>query len=236
MRPMAPVFEQALEQVFSRWTLLNLAVDQGWGGRETRQKRQRLFEETIEYLDTAAKKRRPPKWDNKDDVQNFADWLYEKLVEYFYAEADDQSDEEVASICLRLHNTCMAGDFTFAEEVIKKIQPTAPTDLAQCKGLDGIEYLSEEDALAARMDGMDLDGDSNNEAEDDRMEDGESPSGFTTSSGYKAVSLCNDHGSGATIVTDQAEERPRKEPEPPVVDEDGFTTVQSGKRGKRRMA
>ncbi|OEH74215.1 hypothetical protein cyc_05210 [Cyclospora cayetanensis] len=41
------VFKRAVASVLAQWTLLNLAVEQGWGGRESYKKRQLLYEDLV---------------------------------------------------------------------------------------------------------------------------------------------------------------------------------------------
>ena len=45
-----PAFEQGVELVLSRWTALQLALDQQWGGANTAEKAQQVFEELLDWF------------------------------------------------------------------------------------------------------------------------------------------------------------------------------------------
>jgi pre-rRNA-processing protein TSR2 len=217
----APVYDEALSKVFANWTLLNIAVDQGWGGRNSREKRFQLQAEIAEYLAAGARKKRPPSHENVDDVQAFADFIFERVGSHFSCEADDGSDTDVATVCLRLFNTCRAGDTSFAQDFLSSC-PSAPADVSKCKGIDMREYATEEDEMMDKMQGMDLDSGMRDPAaiaedddEDDDMEedDDQRPHGVT------------DNG-----VQDVSAETQRQRREEPEVDEDGFVSVVKGHR------
>merc|ERR1719456_883901 len=84
-----------------------------------------------------------------------ADFLFDKVLEEFHCEAEDQSPEEVARMVLRLNRTLKAGDVSFANEVLghRGVQDLEKS----CRGLERIEYASPEDALAAGFEDMDID-------------------------------------------------------------------------------
>merc|ERR1711924_268500 len=99
-----------------------------------------LQAEVVERLDEGSRRRRPPSWQNEDDVQDLADLLPGRVFQLFHAEADDGSCEEVASICLRLHGTCRDGDLSFAQDFM---QVCRAADLSKCQGREIIEYATE---------------------------------------------------------------------------------------------
>eukprot|EP00929_Paragymnodinium_shiwhaense_P114634 TRINITY_DN83096_c0_g1_i1.p1 TRINITY_DN83096_c0_g1~~TRINITY_DN83096_c0_g1_i1.p1 ORF type:complete len:243 (-),score=58.06 TRINITY_DN83096_c0_g1_i1:99-827(-) len=207
------LFHDALEQVFARWTLVNLALEQGWGGRDTRQKLLMFKEELVQVLVAGGRKRRPPVHTNVDDVQFLCDFIYERLFSYFNCEADDESDKEVATVSLRLFNTCRAGDPSYAQEVIQLCKGVS-VNLAKSQGVDKREYATVEDELLDKMNGMELD------------------------EGYASGSIsdsdnenCNMDGGDGGLAQPAA---PVKQAPPePEVDEDGFTSVVKGGRRRR---
>mmetsp|Transcript_104816 Transcript_104816/g.224017 ORF Transcript_104816/g.224017 Transcript_104816/m.224017 type:complete len:239 (-) Transcript_104816:86-802(-) len=234
------IFEEAITRVFSRWTLLALAVDQGWGGRDSVAKARQLQEEVVNQLHAAAGRKRPPSHDNASDVEALSAYLVQRLDELFNCEADDSSDTEVATICLRLFATCRTGDTSFAQQFLQATANQAP-NLSQCQGVEKIEYATEEDELLDGLNGMDLDhGDhiSEGNESDDGMEAavaaaleasesqpppqifGPDPSA-TDAGGYPAAAAA-------------APARPVKAAPPePVVDDDGFEMVPKGGRRMR---
>ncbi|CAK0888767.1 unnamed protein product [Prorocentrum cordatum] len=161
---MEALFEQAMEKIFSRWTLLNLAVEQGWGGRESRAKRDQLQAEIVERLQLGSRKKRPPAHTNVDDVSELASFIYGRLDELFNVEADDDSDKEVAAVCLQLFTSCKAGDASFAQQLLHVCSQLAPADLSACKGTEHIEYATDEDLLLDQMQGMEIDADCGDDA------------------------------------------------------------------------
>mmetsp|Transcript_60929 Transcript_60929/g.108226 ORF Transcript_60929/g.108226 Transcript_60929/m.108226 type:complete len:222 (-) Transcript_60929:62-727(-) len=214
-------FNEAIEKVFARWTTLALAVEQGWGGRDSRAKAQQLKAEIIEHLANGSRKKRPPTHENIDDVEDLAHLLYLRIDELFNAEADDGSSQEVAGLCLRLFNTCKAGDTSFAEQLLQACQAAPPADLSKCQGMDRVQYATDEDQLLDQMEGMELEeGSSESGDEDvntvDMVEEGTSALNLPGSSGYQ-----------------DAPQEPKAAPPEPEVDEDGFTSVVKGKRRPR---
>lgn len=225
-----PVFEQAMEQVFSKWTLLALAVDQGWGGRDSRQKRQQLSGEVLERLMHGAKRRRPMTHENEDDVQDLADFIYERLVQLFHCETEDNSDEEVAYVCLKLFATCSRGDVSFAQEILAQTA-AASVDVSKSKGVDCIQYATEEDRLVDTMDCMDIDegGEGSTDGEDAMEEGKEAKVPVAMACGLGAASIAPAAASGPEVAGPPAS-GPKHEP--PAVDEEGFMTVT--RHGRRR--
>jgi len=224
-----PVFDEAIRRVFSNWTLLRLAVDQGWGGRNSNQKANQLQLEIVERLAEGARRKRVPSYTNESDVQDLADYIFRRLDELFNTEADDGSEEEIAAICLRLHNTCSQGDMSFAQTFVEKC-PQNGTDISKCQGVDGIQYATEEDQLLDQMQGMDLDDELNeaDEVDDDSMDDGtpDLPQQSCVPDQRK------NHESAGPDTGNSNVQAPRRVE--PVVDDDGFTSVVKGGRRKPR--
>jgi len=244
---MESVFDEAMNQIFDKWTILALAVEHGWGGRNSREKRNQLQAEVVDYLVAGSKKRRPPSHEDVGDVEALATHLYSRLDELFNLEADDGSDMEVAGLCLRLFNTCHAGDFSFAQQFLEAI-PKTQVNVSQCKGVDVTEYATEEDRLLDQMQGKDIDsgGDSGPEGEpDEALEQAPAPQ----DDGHPAPAVeqtqqCSAQQEGhipEEVAQEGAESREadeqrdkRRDPLPePVVDEDGFTSVVKGRRRPR---
>lgn len=235
----APVFEEALEKVFTNWTLLALAVDQGWGGRESRAKRQQLQLEVSERLKVGAARKRPPSWQNEDDVQELADYLYNRVLQMFSADTEDESDLEVARLCLRLHSSCSRdGDVTFAQEFM---QLCRAADLSKCNGVDRIEYATEadltpedpsyqQDLMVHRFESMEIDGEAGS-GSDDSMDDEDGSKGEVKTAMGKGRGY--DNGPLPVIAETEAAAPAKPAPVEPIVDEDGFTSVAKGCRRPR---
>ncbi|CAE7228021.1 tsr2 [Symbiodinium natans] len=210
-------FREAVDIVFQRWTTLALAMDQGWGGRDSHAKGRQLQAEVIEYLANASRKKRPPSWENPGDVEDLSHFLYMRIDELFNTETDDGSCAEVAALCLRLFSTCHAGDGAFADQVLQTCRTQAPQDLSKSQGSQRIEYATEEDELLDKVDGMEIEDDSEDPEDSDiQAEDAE---GILLPG---SESTHNGKGYGTS----------KKDIEP-VVDDDGFTAVVKGRRRPR---
>eukprot|EP00439_Symbiodinium_sp_Y106_P034532 s3844_g4.t1 len=208
-------FHEAVDSVFKKWTTLALATDQGWGGRDSHAKGRQLQGDMIEYLANASRKKNPPSWQNPGDVQDLAYFLYLRMDELFNTETDDGSDREVATLCLRLWNTCHSGDASFADEVLQACRTQAPQDLSKSQGSERIEYATEEDELLDKLEGMEVE--EGDEGSDIEVQEAEN----VLEIGDDALSRGKGYGTSKP-----------KEVEP-VVDEDGFTAVVKGRRRPR---
>eukprot|EP00747_Dinoflagellata_sp_TGD_P166584 gnl/TRDRNA2_/TRDRNA2_189589_c0_seq1.p1 gnl/TRDRNA2_/TRDRNA2_189589_c0~~gnl/TRDRNA2_/TRDRNA2_189589_c0_seq1.p1 ORF type:complete len:275 (+),score=67.23 gnl/TRDRNA2_/TRDRNA2_189589_c0_seq1:84-827(+) len=236
------VFGEALERIFSNWTLLALAVEQNWAGRDTRARRQQLFTEIGQHLAAGAARRRPPSHENEDDVQDFADLLYQRLVALFYVEAEDDSEEEVARLILQVFNACRTGDEAFMQQFLQRYS-AAGQDLSRCQGVDVTQYATEEEKELAGIGGGDDDGmmgiDEGDEgsSSDDDLKAGGAGAGTGAAGGYPLYSSASSMEALAASIAAQAQQAPAQAParpprEEPVVDDDGFTMVPA--RGRRR--
>eukprot|EP00887_Chlorella_sp_A99_P002522 scaffold6.g2522.t1 len=76
-----PVFEEGCAIVFSRWTALQLGVDNEWGGPDSRKKAQQALEEVINWFYT----------DKGQDMNDLEDFLDEVLQMDFNIQAEDGS-------------------------------------------------------------------------------------------------------------------------------------------------
>eukprot|EP00931_Biecheleriopsis_adriatica_P120512 TRINITY_DN95640_c0_g1_i1.p1 TRINITY_DN95640_c0_g1~~TRINITY_DN95640_c0_g1_i1.p1 ORF type:complete len:239 (-),score=77.98 TRINITY_DN95640_c0_g1_i1:171-887(-) len=232
-------FEEAISAVFGRWTTLQLAMEQGWGGRESRQKGKQLQAELLDYLANASRKKRPPSHENSGDVDDLAHLLYQRIDELFNTETDDGSVMEVAGLCLRLLTTCQAGDTSFAEQVLQACQAAPAVDLSKCQGQEKIEYATEEDELLDQMDGMDLDedgsedeGDGDGMAEEAPANAAAPPAAATLLFGAGMSGLPGGNSAGYASP-EAAPAKPKQQLPEPEVDEDGFTSIVKGRRRPR---
>jgi len=241
MANIGAIFDEALEKIFSNWTILALAVDQGWGGRDSRAKRQQLKDEVVARLTEGGRRKRPPSHQNEDDVNDLAEFLFQRVLQLFSCEADDGSDEEVASVCLKLFNTCREGDVSFAQQFLETCRGA---DLAKCHGVEQIQYATEEDQLIDGLQGMDIDmGDEHGDASEDDEEamDQEADSASGKGKGPGTAMPAPSASMQGGYPTDNfppeapaaAPEVQRKEREEPTVDEDGFVSVVKGRRRPR---
>ncbi|UKK01324.2 rRNA accumulation- protein [Theileria orientalis] len=114
------VFCKACEKVFDCWTALNLAVENNWGGDDSLSKKELLVRNVIEFCLKAKEL-------YSDEIE---DILIVKLDEYFSVNLEDGSEVEIASILVKLHETCSNNDFSYANELIANLQKSSNPSVA----------------------------------------------------------------------------------------------------------
>ena len=112
----AEIFANAVRAIFSRWTLLRLAVDQGWADGDEAQKADALVTRVLEMV--APSVRRVP------DESEIADVLHESIEGTFNAQAEDGSVEEISRTILRLRAECSEGNVANALVYVQQQAPS----------------------------------------------------------------------------------------------------------------
>lgn len=123
--------------VFSRWSTLQMAVQNEWGGPDSKEKYEWLIDETIDLFS-----KRGPKID-LDDLLDLFDGVFDAEFEMI---ADDGSVEEVSSVLLDLFNECIYGKTTLLER-LKSLNP--PPTIIPChleNQESGDDSISEQDS------------------------------------------------------------------------------------------
>ncbi|UKJ88955.2 rRNA accumulation- protein [Theileria orientalis] len=104
----------------SHMTALNLAVDNNWGGDDSLSKKELLVRNVIDFCLKAKEL-------YADEIE---DMLIVKLDEYFSVNLEDGSEVEIASILVKLHQTCSNNDFSFANDLIANLQKSSDPSVA----------------------------------------------------------------------------------------------------------
>ncbi|RAL48536.1 hypothetical protein DM860_005960 [Cuscuta australis] len=104
LTPVAAVqFQEGIFLVLSRWTSLQMAVAEEWGGPTSRKKSEdlvvRIFSMFAQSKETL-------------HVNDLEDFLDEFMVSNFSAELEDGSIEEVAEKLMIMHGECAEGNFS----------------------------------------------------------------------------------------------------------------------------
>ena len=110
------IFTNAVRAIFSRWTLLRLAVDQGWADGDEAQKADALVTRVLEMV--APSVRRVP------DESEIADVLHDSIEGTFNAQAEDGSVEEISRTILRLRAECSEGNVANALAYVQQQAPS----------------------------------------------------------------------------------------------------------------
>ncbi|KAJ6841294.1 pre-rRNA-processing protein TSR2 [Iris pallida] len=106
-------FSEGIALVLSRWTALQMAVENGWGGRESRQKSSNLADSVLSWFSQSSDAL------YIDDLENFLD---EEMAVSFNTEIEDGSVEEVAEQLMVMHEGCLEGNY----ESIEKLRNLLP--------------------------------------------------------------------------------------------------------------
>lgn len=100
---------EGITLLFSRWTAVQMAVENGWGGPDSRCKEAKFAAEVHTWFAAA-----DPKVLYIDDLEEL---LRDRLVVFFRTEADDGSVAEVAEKLMVMHEECLAGNFSSVERL-----------------------------------------------------------------------------------------------------------------------
>ena len=135
MIPSPSVYETAVRAVFSRWTLLRLAVDQGWHDGDGAAVAEDLLERLLALLLSDKKV-------YQDEVE---DLLFDTIESKFNALAEDGSVEEIATLVLKLRGECALGDLVHAQDIISKAQVFQPPPCVDGGGNSGDDMSDDDD-------------------------------------------------------------------------------------------
>ncbi|KAL6897315.1 hypothetical protein ACP4OV_007011 [Aristida adscensionis] len=94
--------------VFGRWTALQMAVENQWGGRDSRAKADQLGESILSWF---CHSKGPHYYDD------LVDMMYDTISESFNADFEDGSVEEVAEQLLIMHEECMQSNYSSIEKL-----------------------------------------------------------------------------------------------------------------------
>ncbi|KAK9062988.1 hypothetical protein SSX86_016858 [Deinandra increscens subsp. villosa] len=105
---------EGIDLLLGRWSALQMAIQNEWGGRDTRQKAQQLSVDVYHWLI------RPAEALYVDDLENLLDDFMLSLN----TEIDDGSIEEISDNLMIMHEECLEGNFASIERLRQSI-PTA---------------------------------------------------------------------------------------------------------------
>ena len=201
----APAFCEGLQGILNRWTALQLAILNEWGGAESIQKGIQMNEELQHWF----LKRKAGKY-----AEDLEELLIEILGDDFCVLCEDGSPREVAKIACDMYEQVANGDYNLARDICSKPLPREHLEL--CK-------KEEED----RRWTMGASANRNDDSSEDISEDGEPMDADELADGLTNFSMKND-----PEVDDMTTGGRRGQPEP---DDDGWCTVpKRGGAGRER--
>uniref|UniRef100_A0A7S4BXI1 Pre-rRNA-processing protein TSR2 homolog n=1 Tax=Chrysotila carterae TaxID=13221 RepID=A0A7S4BXI1_CHRCT len=107
----AETFALAIRGVFASWSALGLAVENEWGGRESREKALALMERITSGLLSSEHV-------YVDDIESVLD---QALLDDFNVEAEDESPRQVAEVLCKLHTEARAGVDETARALLERL-------------------------------------------------------------------------------------------------------------------
>lgn len=141
-----PVFEEGAALIFTRWTALQLGVQNEWGGSKSVQKAQELLQDVIQWFYTT-----------KDhEMCDLQDMLDEALQLDFNIQAEDDSPYQVARLLVNMHNQVAAGDFSYVQQMREAAaQQAAAAAAAASQRVANGEPGADEDSSSEDEEGSD---------------------------------------------------------------------------------
>ncbi|CAL9111876.1 pre-rRNA-processing protein TSR2-like [Musa acuminata AAA Group] len=136
------VLGEGISLVFSRWTALQMAVENAWGGKDSRSNSEELASTILSWFSQS----KGPLY--IDDLENL---LEENMEALFNTEIEDGSIEEVAEELMIMHEACLEGNY----ESIEKLRRSGPvvSAVSQSKRVvdDNSEYESSDEEASEMM-------------------------------------------------------------------------------------
>jgi pre-rRNA-processing protein TSR2 len=104
----AAALGEGIRLVFGRWTALQMAVENQWGGRDSRAKADQFGESIHSWFCRS----RGPHY-----FEDLVDMMYDTISDSFNADFEDNSVEEVAEQLLIIHEECLQSNYSSIEKL-----------------------------------------------------------------------------------------------------------------------
>lgn len=142
-------FEEGVRLILSSWMALQMAVQNEWGGRDSRQKEQKFVADIVAWLTHSTETRY---------IDELEEMLDENMILSFSTETEDGSLEEVAEQVMLLHEECLQGNY----DMVSKLEVSCSTvqPISQCQKVteeDSQDQSSEEEGEPGSEMEIDLD-------------------------------------------------------------------------------
>ncbi|XP_066395426.1 uncharacterized protein [Miscanthus floridulus] len=134
----AAAMAECIGLLFGRWTALQLAVQNRWGGLDSQAKADRLASSVLSWFTRAAARGTGPL--DQDELEGL---LYDAMDESFNADIEDGSVEEVTKHLMIMYTCCLRQNYSYIDELRKIL--LAGSAITQSKEvLRGYESSSDE--------------------------------------------------------------------------------------------
>ncbi|KAJ2837536.1 rRNA accumulation- protein [Coemansia sp. 'formosensis'] len=111
IHPNKEAFIEGVDHVLAKWTALGLAVEHGWGGQETQEKRDDMVEDIVQFFDEAVNKKKNP------EPLDLQELLLEVMELDFHIDLKDESEKEVAAVLCKIFAECKNGNFATVDKL-----------------------------------------------------------------------------------------------------------------------
>ncbi|KAI9504096.1 Pre-rRNA-processing protein TSR2-domain-containing protein [Coemansia spiralis] len=125
IHPNKEAFIEGVDHILAKWTALELAVQNGWGGRSTQKKRENMVDEVVEYFDRLVQKRQAVESTELEEL------LVDIMGEDFNVMLEDGSEKEVADRICQIFEECKQGNFATVDRLADE------RDAREAKGAGG---------------------------------------------------------------------------------------------------
>uniref|UniRef100_A0A5B7AWZ7 Pre-rRNA-processing protein TSR2 n=1 Tax=Davidia involucrata TaxID=16924 RepID=A0A5B7AWZ7_DAVIN len=105
--------QEGINLVLSRWSALQMAVENEWGGRDSRQKSQQL---AVDIFSLLTQSKEPLYIDDLED-------MLDEFMLSLNTEMGDGSIEEIAEKLMVMHEECLEGNYKSIESLKENIPP-----------------------------------------------------------------------------------------------------------------
>ncbi|XP_022940503.1 pre-rRNA-processing protein TSR2 homolog [Cucurbita moschata] len=131
-----PLFQEGIGLVLSRWSALQLAVDNEWGGRDSRRKVELLCSDIFTWFTQ-----------NKETLYiDDLEMILDETMLSLNTQVDDGSIEEVAEKLIFMHEECVDGNFSSIERLRQSPLPRgAHSHVSQAMSDDEEEEEEDDD-------------------------------------------------------------------------------------------
>lgn len=150
----AALYHQGVGLVLARWTALQLAIHNEWGGPSSHLKAQQLHNDIFHWMLQS----KAPRY-----IDELEDFLDENLLQQFNTETEDGSLEEVAEKLMSIYEECLEGNFETINELIAANNSVASQSTLKSKQMeaDNVEENANRTMVTANkdVDSMDMDDD-----------------------------------------------------------------------------
>ncbi|XP_077250339.1 uncharacterized protein LOC143889852 isoform X2 [Tasmannia lanceolata] len=137
------IIEEGISLIFSRWTVLQMAIQNEWGGRDSREKSLQLASDILAWF---AQSKDPHYIDDLEDM------IDESMVLSFNAEVEDGSIGEVAEQLMIVHEDCLQGNFESIEKLRKLETPAIAVSQSRQVIDENADESSDEEASGMEVD------------------------------------------------------------------------------------